>query len=617
MTEFGLSGTIYDAPPAHPEIFKVGAPDLEAQLGSGFQAAHIWVNNRSNQSLYLPDAPDVVPPGVTRVVAIRNTDIARASWTIPPQFAVTQFPAANGAAILIWLHGDIEMSPSPGVANNPNVQSPQKNLGTIVVPANGNNSATYTVPDGTHSIGVLVQTGALSSLKVSGAQSGGPYLSLPPAGVGGASLQGPFISAFFSGADSSVNIFAAAGAIGATILVVAILSAQAQFVFNNVSESTAVSLVGGAGIALGDTSAPALAADTLTETISAPGLVPNNAATLVMASFKPAAGQTIAPVGALGAFTKGTSTAVNPPYGQAPVAGHLLAAIVSGSTTPILCGTAGWVKAISGGSSGDSGGNGQAVAIWYKPNSAGGDAAPQFTGGSAGAPCMFAQLAEFSGVATAAPVDQTGVDNVNGSSTTNTVVNGSIDAQSGDLVMAGSRFAVNNAPAVATYSDTFNNNAVAVAMGNNGNGDVSSCALAGTTRYVNHTYAIVPVIAAALPLGVAPWRYDVDGTSAPATGSQAAVVLAASPGKTYTCHTLIGTLLQTTAVAPLVTLQIQDGAGTVMAVNVGTQAVIGASAIIPLVGIVKAGTKGNSMTGQFSGGSSGTDESIYIGAYLR
>jgi hypothetical protein len=116
--EFGLSGTIYDAAPAHPVVYKVGSPDLEEQLGAGFQAAHIWVNNQSNQSLYLADAPDVVPPGMTRVVAIRNTDVARASWTLPAGF-VQQPGPASGAAIIIWLNAGIDIAPTPGVANQP------------------------------------------------------------------------------------------------------------------------------------------------------------------------------------------------------------------------------------------------------------------------------------------------------------------------------------------------------------------------------------------------------------------------------------------------------------------------------------------------------------------
>jgi hypothetical protein len=115
------SGTIYDAPPARPYIFKVGDPDLNEQLGGGFQAAHIWVNNQSNQFLWLPDVPDIVPPGVTRVVAISASDVARASWTVPAVFAIAQAANPTGAAILVFLHGDIDITPTPGVATQPSV----------------------------------------------------------------------------------------------------------------------------------------------------------------------------------------------------------------------------------------------------------------------------------------------------------------------------------------------------------------------------------------------------------------------------------------------------------------------------------------------------------------
>ncbi len=608
--EFSRSGTIYDAPPAHTEIFGVGSADLNVPLGGGFQAAHIWVNNRSNQSLYLPDAPDVVPPGVTRVLAILNTDVARASWTVPSQFGVTQFGAPTGAAVIIWLNAGIDISPTPGVANNPNVQSPQKSLGTLVVPGNGNKSATYSVPEGTHSIGVLVQTGALSALKISGGQSGGPYLSLPPAGVTGAALQGPFISAFFSGIDSSVNIFAAAGAAGATVEVVAILSPQAQFVFDNVSESTAVGLVGGAGTALGDTSAPSLAADSVSETISASGLALNELS-MVLASFKAAAGQKIAQVGMLGAFLKGTSTAVNPLFGQATTAGNFLVAVVSGSTSNSNTNAAGWalVKRTNT--------NGQDVEIWTKPNCGANEVAPQFTGGAAGAPCMYGQLAEFSGVATAAPTDQTGSTSVDNPPATNTVTNGSVDAQSGDLVILGTRYATTQgAPAAATYSDTFNNNAVAISMGNNGNGDVSSCA-AGLVRYVNHTYAIVPVIAAALPLGTQQWPSDSTATATPATGSVATVTLAANANKAYTVHAYSGEMAQTGATADAGQALALTMGSAIQQHRMGVAAGAGNFAQKDRTGLAFKGAVNQGVTVAFGGAGATTSESVNVAAYLR
>src|SRR5712691_772471 len=144
--EFGKSGTFYDSPPVHNEIFPAGAADLNVQLGSGFQAAHIWVNNQSNQNLWLEDAPDVVPPGATRVVAIKHTDVAKASWTIPAQFGITQPASPTGSAILIWLNAGIDISPTPGVANNPIVQV---SSGTVAI------SGPVTIGAGSNTIGAI------------------------------------------------------------------------------------------------------------------------------------------------------------------------------------------------------------------------------------------------------------------------------------------------------------------------------------------------------------------------------------------------------------------------------------------------------------------------------
>jgi hypothetical protein len=117
MAQFGQSGTIYDSPPVQSFTFKVRDGDLAVDLGGGFQAAHVWVNNRSNQYLYLPDTPDVVPPKTSRVVACRATDIARASWTIPVSYAVTQPLHPRGAAILVFLNGGVDIAPHPGVTD--------------------------------------------------------------------------------------------------------------------------------------------------------------------------------------------------------------------------------------------------------------------------------------------------------------------------------------------------------------------------------------------------------------------------------------------------------------------------------------------------------------------
>lgn len=115
-----MRATIYESAPARPFVFKTGSPtpaDLNEPLGGGFQAVHIWVNNRSNQFLWLPDANDVVPPKTTRVVACLATDVAHASWTIPSNLGQVQALNPTGAALLIFLHGDIEVAPTPGMSD--------------------------------------------------------------------------------------------------------------------------------------------------------------------------------------------------------------------------------------------------------------------------------------------------------------------------------------------------------------------------------------------------------------------------------------------------------------------------------------------------------------------
>jgi hypothetical protein len=355
-----------------------------------------------------------------------------------------------------------------------NVQSPQSNLGTVTLTGNTSQSKSYSVPTGTHSIGVLVQSGSLTTLKVSGGGSGGPYLSLPPVGVTGATLQGPFICAFFSAIDSSVNVYLAAGAAGAVVQIVAILSAQAQFVFDNISESTAVGIVGGSGTVLGDTTAPSLNADSVTETVS--GVFAANLVGVVMAiaSFKAAAGQTIALVkaGALLAFdginpNSPFAWAAIPTFGQATAAGNLLVAAVSCTQNSsvladaVTTTAAGWVRAVLSGNGGAAGA--QEVAIFYKPNCGAGEAAPTFTGnlGSFGLP-HYLQLLEFSGAALASVLDQTGTINIGGGpAATQTVTTGAPDVASGDLVITASRWASNNAGGLTsnytTFTDTGNN----------------------------------------------------------------------------------------------------------------------------------------------------------------
>jgi len=595
---YGLSGTIYDSPPAHPIVYRVGSSDLQEQLGAGFQAAHVWVNNKSNQYLYLPDAPDVVEPGVTRVLAIIHTDVGHASWTIPATFAVTQPNNPAGAAILIFLNQGIDISPTPGVTSTPTVSSPQVNLGQIVLAANASSNKSFNVPTGTHAIGILVQSGSLKQLQVIGGNSGGPYLSLPPAGVSAANFQGPFMCAFFSAIDASVNVVVAAGAGGATVDVVAIMDAQAQFVFDNISESTAVSLVGGAGTALGDTSLPALAADSVTETIIfGPGQAGGDG---ILASFKAAAGAKIAQVGSLGAALIGSSTAVSPLFGQPTTAGNLLTAWLSAAPSPAAEPTtvaAGWVKVKSVSALGSW------LQIWAKPNCGNAEAAPTFTQ-SGGALPMFAQLAEWSGAATVTPADQTGSGST--ASAVLVMTAAAVDVAFGDLVLTVTRWQINQSGGSPSYADTINNGGTVTSAGTPHSGIQAS----------NFSFSIVPVIAAALPVGVAPWDWDAQGTNNPATGSIPSVTLAASPGKKYRVTFLSCSIFQTGASANGGMATVKDGSNVIFSRALAVLAAVGNFCGFDIPGLAQPCTVGNSVT--FAGVSTTTGNgAVTIGAYLR
>jgi hypothetical protein len=81
------------------------------------------------------------------------------------------------------------------------------------------------------------------------------------------------------------------------------------------------------GLPQGGTASPS-APDSGTQTAAPGGGQSVLQAALIFASLK--ATGLVAQVGALGAFTQGTNTAVNPAYGQATVAGHCLVAVVTG-----------------------------------------------------------------------------------------------------------------------------------------------------------------------------------------------------------------------------------------------------------------------------------------------
>jgi hypothetical protein len=375
----------------------------------------------------------------------------------------------------------------------------------------------------------------------------------------------------------------------------------------NADHPTAVVIENGAAVPLGDTSTVALLADKVTETCT------NNLTAQptqgAIASYKPVAGQLIALVGAAGPVRVGDPfkgpTQVSPLFGQATTLGNFLNARVTASASASQEPTttaAGWVKRQSRlGSAGW-------LQIWDKANCAANEAPPVFTCNAPnGVSLMVAQLAEFSNVLTASPQDQNaGADGVQPGTVATT--NPATDGGAGDLVVSVTKFGgVGTFP--AAFSDAFNNGGVTVQTGH---GDDSAL-----FKSSNFCHSILPAVAPNLPLGIAPWRYDADGNNAPATGSKASVVLAASSGKAYTCHTLVPSILQTTAAPAQTSAQLLDGATIVLTLYDGVAGVIGNSFIAALVGITKLGTLGNSMTGQASSASTGTDEAIYIGCYLR
>jgi hypothetical protein len=120
-----------------------------------------------------------------------------------------------------------------------------------------------------------------------------------------------------------------------------------------------------------------------------------------------------------------------------------------------------------------------------------------------------------------------------------------------------------------------------------------------------------------LPVGIAVWAYDANGFSAPAQGSQASVVLAATPGKTYTAAWIDASFTQGAAAATEDALELLDGATEIHRHNLAVPGVAGNMATYPSSPIARRGTTGNSMTLKFSGGDAGITQRVTLGAYLR
>lgn len=110
--------------------------------------------------------------------------------------------------------------------------------------------------------------------------------------------------------------------------------------------------------------------------------------------------------------------------------------------------------------------------------------------------------------------------------------------------------------------------------------------------------------------------YDVVGNSAPANGSNASVVLAATLGKAYTATDLDASLNQNSATASVQDATLKDGANVIWDQILGAPTAVGNGSHLEKQGAAYRGTVGNSMTFAFVSSSASTWERVNIGAYL-
>lgn len=363
-----------------------------------------------------------------------------------------------------------------------------------------------------------------------------------------------------------------------------------------------INIVGAlSGKPLGDTGASLPAPDSVAFTVAAnPG--PVNSAVAVLLSLKPAAGSTIALRGVAGAATVGTSQSVTPAYGQAPAAGNCLACLVSHGGTGPTTTTPGWTKQADSGATGVG-----EASIFIKPNSAGNDVAPTITCTNPGGTPMVALLIELTGVATASPQENTGSATSAAAAVSATAT--AADAAFGDAIVAVGRWNL-AASGTVSFTEVFNNSAPATHLGGLETDSVSP-------RAHDFALGIIPASTVPLPVGTAQWDYDASGSSQPATGSAASVVLAATPGKAYRCHMATATMTQTATTALLTGLQVLDSAAILYEEKMSLPAAAGLPCRAGQVGLALRGTVGNSMTVKVLNGGTGISQDCNVGAYLR
>lgn len=110
--------------------------------------------------------------------------------------------------------------------------------------------------------------------------------------------------------------------------------------------------------------------------------------------------------------------------------------------------------------------------------------------------------------------------------------------------------------------------------------------------------------------------YDVIGVSAPAAGSQASVVLAATPGKTYTAARLAASTGNGGTTVQQAAAQLKDGTTLMCSMDVYLPGTTGSNVGFNESGLAYRGTTGNSMTFQITAGTTGVSQTVNIGAYL-
>lgn len=118
-------------------------------------------------------------------------------------------------------------------------------------------------------------------------------------------------------------------------------------------------------------------------------------------------------------------------------------------------------------------------------------------------------------------------------------------------------------------------------------------------------------------LAVQALAYDATGLSAPASGTQASVVLAATTGKAYTAAALAAAIQAGVATAFAVDIELLDGVTVIFQHMLGAPATIGSQSEFNETMLGYKGTAGNSMTWKFANSNANDLQRVNIGAYLR